>query len=877
MEKYYQLGTYTESQWDELHKEMTAEGTEAATVPDRSICCIDDQLHSKTRGTYLLTEEEAEKLKKDPRIKFLNIDYKSYPRIYKPPPEDLHDTPVEVQNRWTGPVKNIRRITGLTTGDTDINRTGYQLLRCQQFLDPWVGVYSDNTNISSNISYYGTGKHVDAIVGDDGTWFGHPEFCNNPVKVSNGDSIETPNDYVGGNVLPGNGYCDLLDLVLDSPYYLDPDWFDADPDNRLTTRWDGTVVPVESVAKAWWSNSSQRSAQFASAGTVFISSQYTRNNCNGSNTARSLEGDHGTPCAALVYGRTQGWAYNANKWAFDLYGIYGVSIEPGFDLVKIFQQLKPVNPIYGNKNPTLMSNSWGYRSNKDPSGTTYYYTHRTSSNIPYTSESGIRWLSHMGLTGDNGRWRSEMKPNSLTAAQDELIASGVIFVNSAGNSNQKQVSSDHPDFNNYITQTNGGSLEDSEFDEFGIPVFGTTNRIGFPGQGGMYEENGQRIYPCIGIGALSDSFISGVEGKVNYSNRGNGVDVYAPADGTLAANRGSTPVGNRVDTYPGYRQLINPEIIDSGFSAVCDTNSVLTGGDFKPAGNSAYSIVTSLGTATITSIALNLQNITANPDTTPTASDPSYEYDDEAYWTVGIPWSISFNGSTYNEVHVGSNSYLTFIAGSLAGFNPSPSAFSPALPKILVSAGDLSCQRIYTETIGSAPNRLFVIRYQGHTSYQNGILGSPTMEYEYHFYENDNDKIELHVNLNPRVAVQTVTAPTVATDRSFNGTSAACPVAAGFISTVLEYNRTWGWQDVKNWINTLDVQTPDRFYYGTESADPTTLNWNDYESLEGGEARVLYQDPSVYNIIEIPSVVPPIRSKISGSFVLKNGIQLRRR
>ena len=106
-EKYYQLGTYTEAQRNKLHKELTAEGTALETVPHRSICCTDDQLHSKTRGTYLLTKEEAEKLKKDPRIKFLNIDYKQYPRTYKPPPEDLHDTPVEVQNRWTGPVKNI--------------------------------------------------------------------------------------------------------------------------------------------------------------------------------------------------------------------------------------------------------------------------------------------------------------------------------------------------------------------------------------------------------------------------------------------------------------------------------------------------------------------------------------------------------------------------------------------------------------------------------------------------------------------------------------------------------------------------------------------------------------------------------------------------
>ena len=59
-----------------------------------------------------------------------------------------------------------------------------------------------------------------------------------------------PSDYTGGNVLPGDGYCDVLDLVLDAPYYIDPDWFDASPGTRLTTRWDGTTVPVESIARS---------------------------------------------------------------------------------------------------------------------------------------------------------------------------------------------------------------------------------------------------------------------------------------------------------------------------------------------------------------------------------------------------------------------------------------------------------------------------------------------------------------------------------------------------------------------------------------------------------------------------------------------------
>lgn len=648
-QKYYQLSTFTESQWDELNLELISQGKNLETVPERSVDLIDDHLHSPTRGTYLLTDDEAAQLKKDPRVKFINIDYKRYSE-FTPPKDELQATRPELITRYSANVKNYREFEvsntlPASTDATDGNRTGYQLYRCQQKLDPWVdGALADNAVVSANISQYGTGRHVDVIVADEGCWIGHPEFQNNSVLVSDGITpLEKPNGYTGGNLLPGNGTCDVLDVVLDGPYYIDPEWFDADPDNRLTNRWDGTIVPVESVARAWWSSSTQRSSKFANAGTVSVSSSYTRINVSGDNTVRPSGGDgeHGTPCGALTYGRTQGWAYNANKWMIDLYGSYGSGIEQGFDIQKMFHQLKPVNPLYGTKDPTISSNSWGYRSNKDPGGSTWYYNHRASTNVAYTSETGIAWLSQMGSPGDGGRWKGEFKLNSLTEALDELIDAGVLFVVAAGNSTQKQVNYGHPDFNNYITTTNGGSLENSSFFDIGIEVYGTTNRRGFPQQGGKHTKpDGSIDYKTINIGALDDDYNAGLEAKVSYSDRGEGIELYTPADGTLAANKSYTNEGPRPDTYEGF----------------------------------------------------------------------------------------TYNGG-------------------------------------------------------------------------------------------------------------------VAYDCAFGGTSAACPVAAGFLATVIEHNRDWTWADLKNWIASLDIQDPSDFYYGTESTTPTTLNWLDTNSLEGGTPKVLYQAP----------------------------------
>ena len=55
-------------------------------------------------------------------------------------------------------------------------------------------------------------------------------------------------------------------------------------------------------------------------------------------------------------------------------------------------------------------------------------------------------------------------------------------------------------------------------------------------------------------------------------------------------------------------------------------------------------------------------------------------------------------------------------------------------------------------------------------------------------------------------------------DRSFNGTSSACPIAAGLIAAKIQYNRNWGWSDVKAWFRESNKeQSSDDFYLGTET------------------------------------------------------------
>lgn len=838
--KLYAVGCYSAEDWNYIHEVLTADGTLEDNIPCDCIECADLKEHSDTRAVYLLNDEEADQLRKHPKVMYVHENFENYPEKYKAPPEELRMGAIR-NYRYSTPTKQYRNWSGLlpaTPNSSDLNRGGYQLLRCVDKADPWYTGLTTGANqiLNNRIQYYGDGSNVDLIVGDEGCWFGHVEFQSNATGFG-------PTNYVGGNLLKAGfstsattGTCDLLDLVLDAPYYLDPGWFEASPGTRLTTRWDGTKVPVEAVARSWWGDSTQRSVGFSTIGTVGVTTNYTRASCLGSNTARPTNGtDHGTDCAANAYGRTQGWAFNANKWSINAYGTNGSDIEQYFTIMKLFHLYKPINPIYGTKDPTISSNSWGYRSTSHRTTGFYFYrvglnTTNNTLGVSYNTSSLPGFMNYVGQYGDGNRMKGEHPPNAYLSAGEEMINAGVIFIGAAGNSNQKQVSSDHPDYNNFWS--------------------------------------------------------------------------------TAAS---------------------------TGVTGICSATSQLSGTTgFTVADNTSKRITTSSGVGTVTTISnslLGAASLTAS--TTPTTGT-----NDDGYWTLTLPFNVEFVGLTTNVVYPGTNTYITFGGGST---NYSTLSFSnPAFRKIMISADDNSCQRLYYGTEGSSPNRTYRIRYEGDNS-TTGVLGSPGMVYETVFYENSPSQIDIHIGINDREGViggpeasfydathdefgitaynstnrrgfpqqlgkfigtdgnivypvinigalddaykssgiesgkewkvnysdmgneidcyapadgtLTAQAPVgtitradtypggtqISYDGAFGGTSSACPVACGLIATKLQYNRDWTWLDVRNWLqSSVGTANTNQFYTGSESTTVNSANWADVNSLEGGAPIVIW-------------------------------------
>ena len=608
--KAYSIKCYTKDDWVFIHEELEKDGSLEDNIPDPSIVCPDKKEHSDTRATYMLTDAEAEDLRKHEKVQWVCIDYDVYPGNYSPDPRDIvagvrrfgrFDKTVSNYRAWnTAPSTPPTSQAGI--GASDKNRTGYQILRHTQKENPWDATStgltgSDHIIIETEPKQLGDGTGVDAIVSDDGFWIAHPEFvttADDPVGWSTGNALT----WSGISTTPGT--CAVLDVVLDGPYYIDPDWFNADPSNRLEQRWDGTTVPQESVARAWWSDSSQRSVGFSTIGTTSgISGSYTRASCNGTNSAKPTNSsDHGTQCAGQVFGKNYGSAYNCNKWVINGIGGSNAGINGSqFDVQKLFHLYKPNydrhSAITGkqndDKNPTTSSNSWGYRSSTIHSTGAYYWyrpsaTDGSVTGTSYTTEPAFFDL--LGAYGDSSRCKGEMVDSSVTAAGDELAEAGVIFIAAAGNSNQTQVAPGDLDFNNYWSTSSQGdsvSLESATHFEFGLTCYNTINRRGWPqalGKTTSGISTAGTEYACINIGALDDQIISSglggnttdyKEKKVSYSDMGTSIDCYGAADDTLTADgRASNLTYPHPETYTGLG-FVPYDVDFGGTSSACPT------------------------------------------------------------------------------------------------------------------------------------------------------------------------------------------------------------------------------------------------------------------------------------------------------------------
>lgn len=214
---------------------------------------------------------------------------------------------------------------------------------------------------------------------------------------------------------------------------------------------------------------------------------------------------HGSNCASIAAGNTCGWAAGAAIYSIRIFSGYdivtgaylgAINSDICFDLVKAFHLAKIAA---GNKRPTICTNSWGYR-------TTY-------SGMNYTVWRGTQY-NNTGALGVYGQvyFYHPYIVNYLNVSADNAADAGVILVGAAGNYRHKIDVPEGIDYDNYYRWNN---IEDVYYHRGSSPTCASS---------------------MICVGAIDNNVSSpAVEQKVNFSESGPRVDIYAPGTMIMGA------------------------------------------------------------------------------------------------------------------------------------------------------------------------------------------------------------------------------------------------------------------------------------------------------------------------------------------------------
>jgi hypothetical protein len=377
----------------------------------------------------------------------------------------------------------------------------------------------------------------------------------------------------------------------DDPSLAGASGYVVDDNGRTYTRWDGRVGCTTTTAHSWWQNGANRSVGFSTIGTVNVDSGYTATRAIGvgSDGSNSMSSGHGTSCASLVGGKNFGLSFECNLWNMSGIGepaAMNISIEQNYDLMKLFHVYKPVNPETGRKNPTVINGSWGYNA-AFASGDTVSYKYKGSTgtftgNATAVADSitalkeGIYGSSYFGQYRS---WSTSSRSNSTDTAGNEMMDTGVIYVAAAGNSNlYLGIGSTDPHRLNYMSDIYFGTTDPRP--DFPAGTVPCSHRDWMNPQGiGFNSTTDPEFHPVICVGAMDEYVLLGTEGyaaqyaerKANYSNNGPGIDVWSPADETLAAGT------NGVGGYTDYQRYDDTRFYDNYFNGTSAAAPVASG------------------------------------------------------------------------------------------------------------------------------------------------------------------------------------------------------------------------------------------------------------------------------------------------------------
>ncbi len=169
---------------------------------------------------------------------------------------------------------------------------------------------------------------------------------------------------------------------------------------------------------------------------------------------------------------------------------------------------------------------------------------------------------------------------------------------------------------------------------------------------------------------------------------------YTPADSASVSSSITSLSSSVVTSFTTVNSSITS--VSSSVTALLGAINSITPTQWETAANS--------GTAMTT---LSISNFSPLGQLGAQNSTPTTGSVDDGYYTLNLPFAVTFNGTSYTTMYVGTNSYVTF--GGPSTVYSGLSATNPALNKIVVNAADRSSNSVWFFSDANS----FSIRYEG--------------------------------------------------------------------------------------------------------------------------------------------------------------------
>ena len=464
--------------WEEIHNYIINEN-ELDNIPNRKIDCTSEMKCSSNRGVYEMSPDEAEVLRNHPKIDLveragLYNEYELEQRKY----DEKFDSHL-FTSRFKYNVNNKRPAYGSINPGSILNYTQWGLYRHQYRANK----YGSSANITEDLKYSLSGKNVDVVIMDTGVRWDHPEFLK-PGYTS------VPNN------LACEEYTRVRDILIHGASDYGINWVN-----------EGLVAPGTGTL-----------SNYNVTGALLM-----YENGNSSNSQANYHGCH---CAGTAAGNQFGWAFESNIWniaCIDRSDLGWSDPCDAFDYIRVWHKNKPINPVTGRRNPTVVNGSWGHRQFFSGSAS-YGVTFRGSSyNEGTVSSSAAPAVYYMSTNGSYKQFTTTRISGQSEADEvfDDPDCKDIVWCFAAGNSDDKQ---DYPGGKDYMNEVTSGTFY------YSSGYLSYYNRGGTPGITHQDKDDA-----AIVVGSIDVSRQSGSQERCSsFSNRGPAIDVWAGGHNILS-------------------------------------------------------------------------------------------------------------------------------------------------------------------------------------------------------------------------------------------------------------------------------------------------------------------------------------------------------